>query len=242
LLLAACGPGAIGGGTVDDDPQAAGARRRDALRPVPCAVLELLAEKCHSCHGSQPTNGAKVSLVHAEDFVRFSESAPEKQIKRVVRTRIASLADPMPPWPDARLGDGEIALLERWLDRSDGEILERSERCHDLESWRRKRKDVPAPAPACAPAPTILKTSCGGGRCHGAANDAGLVDLESAGVEERLRGPSTSALCGGRPLAPLAIEKLGGAPACGGPMPPAGHAIDGAAKECLEDWLRAFGP
>ena len=92
----------------------------------------------------------------------------------------------------------------------------------------------------------ILAASCDGEFCH--SPGAAQVDLVSSGVESRVvdQMASDMGLCTGEVLVPadgsggLLLEKIGGSPSCGSPMP-IGQPLTSDELDCLMMWLMAPG-
>jgi hypothetical protein len=87
----------------------------------------------------------------------------------------------------------------------------------------------------------VLTTDCGGATCHGAADPAAGVDLETAGVASRLSGAPSSCedmllIAPGDPDASLLYRKLEPDPPCGSQMPLGGE-LDEVALGCVRAWI-----
>ncbi len=93
---------------------------------------------------------------------------------------------------------------------------------------------------------TVFAKSCAGAGCHGSEAPAAGLDLVSKPLDQ-LMGTS-SALCSGwsiivpgSPEKSFLYQKLTATmPACGEPMPLAGHLSD-ADTQCVADWIRGMG-
>lgn len=78
---------------------------------LPCAVADLLATKCVSCHGATPL--APMPLVTYDDLAAPSKGDPSISVARASLARMRDTKNPMPP--GAPLGDSEIAAFETWV-------------------------------------------------------------------------------------------------------------------------------
>jgi hypothetical protein len=80
---------------------------------LPCAVDDVFARNCRTCHGTTPRYGAPMSLVHESDLV--STGSKDKTRFALVGERIHDDRRPMPPPPNARLDAADLATLDRWI-------------------------------------------------------------------------------------------------------------------------------
>ena len=78
---------------------------------LPCAVAELLASHCQSCHSAHPS--APMSLLCFADLDAPSKSNPARKVYEVALERISSTTSPMPPSAPMRADD--IAVLAGWV-------------------------------------------------------------------------------------------------------------------------------
>lgn len=114
LAIAGCGP-------LADSPTEAGGDagtsqvNTTAASGLPCAVDEALAKNCRSCHGAVPQFGAPMSLVTYADLTAPAKSNPDKRVFEIAYNRTHSTANPMPPPPNARLGQSEQGALDAWI-------------------------------------------------------------------------------------------------------------------------------
>jgi cytochrome c5 len=86
---------------------------------LPCDVATVVAEKCATCHGSEPIGGAPMSLVKGGDFSRTMTSirtspGETEMVASLVKKRINDPAMPMPP--GELLAEPQRAMLNAWLD------------------------------------------------------------------------------------------------------------------------------
>jgi hypothetical protein len=90
---------------------------------------------------------------------------------------------------------------------------------------------------------------CSTSGCHTAMEPAGMLDLQSPGVVERLIGaPAEGEECGGVVATPLLVpgnpegsllyQKLGDAPPCGAKMPFTGAGLTEVEIACVAQWIR----
>lgn len=82
---------------------------------IPCAVDEILADDCRSCHSSSPQFGASMPLVTLADLHAPAKSDPSKKVYELIPARITNDASPMPPPPNARLSDADRQTLTSWV-------------------------------------------------------------------------------------------------------------------------------
>lgn len=86
-----------------------------AERGLPCAVDALLSSRCHACHGSSDEGLPR--LVTHDDLIGPAPSEPEVRLIDMALRRVRADRGRMPPAPNARLGDEQIAILQDWVDR-----------------------------------------------------------------------------------------------------------------------------
>ena len=82
---------------------------------LPCDVAALLAGKCSSCHGSQPSGGAPMSLVNQAELTAPAISDPTKTNAAVAVARMMNTVSPMPPLGLPAATSAEIASLQSWI-------------------------------------------------------------------------------------------------------------------------------
>jgi hypothetical protein len=81
---------------------------------LPCALETLFRTACQRCHGA--TNGAAgVSLTNRDDLVKALANDPNTSVAEASLARMKSTARPMPPPPNARATQDQIAALDAWL-------------------------------------------------------------------------------------------------------------------------------
>jgi hypothetical protein len=86
-----------------------------AVGALPCAVSEILASNCQSCHGATPINGAPMPLVSLSDLRAPAHSDASHKVFELVAHRTQDRARPMPPDPTKRLSDAAIGALQSWV-------------------------------------------------------------------------------------------------------------------------------
>lgn len=95
--------------------------------------------------------------------------------------------------------------------------------------------------------PAIFEVSCGGGGCHGPADAAAGLDLESVGVADRVSmAPATQ--CAGLladptdPTSSVIYQKVLPTNDCGATMPIGRPSLTDDERSCLADWIAALLP
>jgi mono/diheme cytochrome c family protein len=82
---------------------------------LPCAVQDLLANQCQSCHGVVPIEPAPNSLVTVADLTGASLVDSTKTNAQESVLRMENTVFPMPPAPGAPATVAEIAALQAWI-------------------------------------------------------------------------------------------------------------------------------
>ncbi len=83
---------------------------------LPCAVAEVLARRCQSCHGATPQFGAPMSLVtYADLHAPAPNVSPPTPVYQVVEQRIHSTTLPMPQPPNPPLDSADMATMDSWV-------------------------------------------------------------------------------------------------------------------------------
>lgn len=82
--------------------------------PFPCDVATALVQSCQKCHGVNPSFGAPMPLVKAEDLAAPSKSDPSKTVAELALERINDQAKPMPP--GSEISDEHKQALVDWLE------------------------------------------------------------------------------------------------------------------------------
>jgi cytochrome c551/c552 len=118
-------PGDVGGGGSSpaggNPATAAGAPSTGGTRPttdgdaLPCDIAALVSKSCGTCHGASPQFGASFSLSRVSDF-KSSPKGSTKTFGQRVLSRIVDDQRPMPPPPNARLSDADVAKLKTWIE------------------------------------------------------------------------------------------------------------------------------
>jgi hypothetical protein len=120
--IAACSSTEIG--ELDGDKQnsevsgnAPGTANKDGLietqNGLPCDVDKILKEKCQTCHGAEPKFGAPNALVTWDDLQKPGQGGA-KTYERV-KARVHDEARLMPPSPQPKLDDKELAAIDAWV-------------------------------------------------------------------------------------------------------------------------------
>jgi hypothetical protein len=82
---------------------------------IPCAVEDLLANRCQSCHGVVPVEPAPNSLVTVADLTGASLVDPTKTNAQESILRMENTVFPMPPAPGAPATVAEIDAVQAWI-------------------------------------------------------------------------------------------------------------------------------
>jgi hypothetical protein len=114
----ACGPkiqaaGAGETGQATDSSDAGDTGTNLETHDIPCAVADVLAHRCWSCHDDPPSFGAPMPLIRRSDFVAPAVTNSSRAVYDLVGVRIDSDTRPMPP--TGELTDDERATLHAWL-------------------------------------------------------------------------------------------------------------------------------
>src|SRR5690606_20897188 len=80
-----------------------------------CKVQQLLIDRCSSCHGAIPSEGAPMPLrtLHDLRLTSLMDGSVTQAQRSLIRMR--DDASPMPPAPHARATEEEVATLEGWI-------------------------------------------------------------------------------------------------------------------------------
>jgi hypothetical protein len=81
---------------------------------LPCAVDDLLAAHCRTCHADPAKFGAPMPLVRRDDFMVPATTDPASSVGELVRARVHDEETPMPP--TGMLEPDALAVLDDWLD------------------------------------------------------------------------------------------------------------------------------
>lgn len=82
---------------------------------LPCAVADVFARRCQTCHGASPQYGAPMSLATRADLLAPSSTQPARRVFEQVGSRIHDDARPMPKAPNPRLDDADTLVLDDWI-------------------------------------------------------------------------------------------------------------------------------
>jgi hypothetical protein len=80
---------------------------------LPCAVDDVLARRCRSCHAEVPRFGAPMSLVRESDVLATGTGG--KKRFELMGERIHDTRSPMPPFPNSPLAGADLATLDAWI-------------------------------------------------------------------------------------------------------------------------------
>lgn len=98
---------------------------------LPCAVRDILAQKCSGCHADTPRFGAPMSLIDYDDLTAPAVSDESQNVSELVVQRVSAQSSRMPPVPNDPLTPEQIATLSAWVDggspRSDETCLDGSD-------------------------------------------------------------------------------------------------------------------
>jgi hypothetical protein len=82
---------------------------------IPCDVQTLLASRCVTCHGVNPSQGAPMSLVTYADLVAPAISNPTMTVSQMAVVRMQATVAQMPPAPAVHASAAEVAILQSWI-------------------------------------------------------------------------------------------------------------------------------
>ncbi|MGB5550434.1 MAG: hypothetical protein WBO74_08065, partial [Thermoanaerobaculia bacterium] len=119
--------------------------------------------------------------------------------------------------------------------------------CSDEQGTSETRSGPPCPTNLQEVAVQVFQQSCVDAGCHGSADRAGGLDLQTAGLELQLFGRE-AALCGGEvrvvpgdAASSHLIAKLRGTSNCGAPMP-IGIPLASETIDCMASWIDGLDP
>jgi hypothetical protein len=110
LWAAACG-GSVGDAPGGDDQ----AGSLHATQGLPCAVGDVIARRCATCHQDPPLYGAPMPLTSWDELHAPSYSDPSRKVYELVSERIHDDKHPMPKPPNPRLSAGDAKVLDDWI-------------------------------------------------------------------------------------------------------------------------------
>ncbi len=82
---------------------------------LPCAIADLVARHCASCHGQTPLFGAPMSLTRYSDWAALSPDGSGQPVYADVEQRVHADVGQMPPPPNTPLSADELATLDAWI-------------------------------------------------------------------------------------------------------------------------------
>jgi hypothetical protein len=80
---------------------------------LPCDVAALVNARCEQCHSNPPRYGAPMPLLDVADFDAIGRDG--RLVHDLVAERVRADTKPMPPPPESRLDDEELAVLDAWF-------------------------------------------------------------------------------------------------------------------------------
>lgn len=81
---------------------------------LPCDIAVLLATQCASCHNRASDSQSETPMMTYADLIADS-SEPGQTVAQFAVARMRDNEDPMPPSPETRSSETEIAALEAWV-------------------------------------------------------------------------------------------------------------------------------
>ncbi len=108
LVLAALGAGSA-------LAPACGGTSTSSGTPLPCAVDDVLARNCRTCHQAPPVYGAPMPLVNWEDVHALAHSDGKTPVYQMMGARIHDDKAPMPQPPNPRLSPQDTTVLDDWI-------------------------------------------------------------------------------------------------------------------------------
>jgi len=116
LFVVSCGndlayDNGIGGGGVDAGIDAGD--QPSANMGLPCDIQTFLADRCQSCHGKTPSNGAPISLMTYADLA--ARTSAGVTVAQRALARIKSPSAQMPPLPAPAVPSAQAAIFEAWI-------------------------------------------------------------------------------------------------------------------------------
>ncbi len=96
--------------------------------------------------------------------------------------------------------------------------------------------------PSCDVENDIFKQVCATSGCHDAATKTQGLDLETAGIKQRIKtSTATCASVVGQPMGTFLLSKVKGTQTCGAAMPTGYPMLDSAELKCVEDYINDGG-
>ena len=110
------GPGPAGAGATEPGTTTNETNIVETATGLPCDVDAVLKTRCQTCHGAEPKYGATAPLVTWQDLHKPGPGgSASKKVFELVKERIHDDARPMPPSPQPRLDDKELAAVDTWI-------------------------------------------------------------------------------------------------------------------------------
>jgi hypothetical protein len=108
--------GASSSGSMVADSVANGGGNGGAAADVPCAVAQVLSDKCIQCHSAQPRFGASMPLTTMADLHAPAKSDPKRKVYELIPERINAqdVSRRMPPASSPELAIDDLRALNAW--------------------------------------------------------------------------------------------------------------------------------
>jgi hypothetical protein len=114
LLEAGAGAGPVDAGPSIGNPHP---MTPPAAAGLPCDIERLLRARCGTCHGKTPSFGAPMALTSLMDLQAQAATDPRRKVHELVKARINTQNQPMPPPGSTPLTEAERSALNGWLER-----------------------------------------------------------------------------------------------------------------------------
>jgi hypothetical protein len=115
-IAALIGLGALFACTTSSDPTSSTNTTHPPPEGVlPCDVDTVLETSCRGCHASSPKFGAPMPLATLADLHATSRTDANQKVYERAGARVHDDAKPMPPPPNARLGENALSTLDAWI-------------------------------------------------------------------------------------------------------------------------------
>lgn len=124
-----------------------------AANGLPCEVDAILEKRCRSCHAGASSPQA---LATYEDLTAPSKKDPARKVAIRALERMLSPTSPMPPPPNAKVPDAEVAVFRAWVESGmargacgvpeagtsavDGGAVKPSSVCTSQKTWQTNKK------------------------------------------------------------------------------------------------------
>jgi hypothetical protein len=106
----------VTGGSTGPGGGADGGNIIETATGLPCEVDAVLKTRCQTCHAAQPKYGASAPLVTWDDLQKSGPGgSASKKVFELLKERIHDDNRPMPPSPQPRLDEKELAAIDGWI-------------------------------------------------------------------------------------------------------------------------------